>query len=131
MNRTGLKPVALTGIVALLLMLGLMGCAPTRRLKPSEYLLKKQTIKEIGETVNNHENIEDLLTPVPNKKLFGVWRFYLQLHELPNPEKVESKRAFLDARRDSLNGLIRQKNLDRIKKGKKAQTTEIRKTYLQ
>lgn len=119
MNRTGLKPVALTGIVALHLMLGLMGCAPTRRLKPSEYLLKKQTIKEIGETVNNHENIEDLLTPVPNKKLFGVWRFYLQLHELPNPEKVESKRAFLDARRDSLNGLIRQKNLDRIKKGKK------------
>lgn len=119
MVRNWAKLVASYGIIAILLIVGLPGCAPTRRLNQTDFLLKKQSIKEVGASTSQTEEMEDLLIPSPNKKLFGIWRFYLQLHELPNPAKVLEKRALLDIKRDSINQVVRRKNADRIKKGKK------------
>ena len=115
----GVKPIVAWISIGIFLLAGVWGCAPTRRLQPGEYLLKKQSVIELSTHEHFNDNIEDLLIPTPNKKLFGIWRFYLQIHELPNPEKVAAKRALLDARRDSINVLIREKNAERIKKDKK------------
>lgn len=104
---------------AILFLFGLLGCSSTRRLQPSQFLLKKQSIIVLAPTEKISDNLEDLLIPTPNKKLFGIWRFYLQLHELPNPSKVAAKRTILDARRDSLNAALRIQNSERLKKGKK------------
>jgi outer membrane protein assembly factor BamA len=118
MKFAGARPYFLWISFAAFLLAALQSCSPTRRLKPNEYLLKKQSIFEAPPSERYADNIGELLSPPPNKKLFGIWRFYLQLHELPNPEKVAQKRAQLDARRDSLNVRIRQKNEHRVKAGK-------------
>jgi outer membrane protein assembly factor BamA len=118
MKFGGAKPYMLWISIAAFLCSAMQSCSPTRRLKPNEYLLKKQSVLEQNTTERYNDNIEELLSPAPNKKLFGIWRFYLQLHELPNPEKVAEKRAKIDAKRDSLNLHIRQKNELRVQAGK-------------
>lgn len=113
------KSCAWFSALGILAFLSFWSCSPTRRLQQNEYLLKKQSVIELHAKQRYSDNIEELLTPLPNKKVFGIWRFYLQIHELPNPNKVAEKREKLNLRRDSLNQIIRKKNQVRINLGKK------------
>ena len=113
------KTCAWLSALGILAFLSFWSCSPTRRLQQNEYLLKKQSVIELHAKQRYSDNIEELLTPLPNKKVFGIWRFYLQIHELPNPNKVAEKREKLNLRRDSLNQIIRKKNQVRINLGKK------------
>lgn len=88
-----------------------VGCSPVRRLKNGDYLLTKN--KVLG---NNSEiSSTELLTYVkqkPNRKVLGIWRFHLQMYNLPNPERFIPR---YEARIEKRRAL----NQDRLAKNKK------------
>ncbi len=66
-------------------------CSPTRRLKSDEKLLIKNHIIELDGSKKD-EDIASFVHPKPNRKLLGVWRLYLQIYNLPNPDKLEQNK---------------------------------------
>lgn len=68
-------------------------CSPTRRLLESEYLLAKNSVVESKPlNKNERDDIADYVLPKTNKKFLGFWRFYLQIYNLPNPDKLALKK---------------------------------------
>lgn len=71
------------------LVLVLGSCSPTRRLKANEYLLVKNSVVESKPLKKSEkDDISDYVLPRTNKKFLGFWRFYLQIYNLPNPDKI-------------------------------------------
>ena len=103
-NRSNRGVLHLKFLAALCTVL-LAACSPVRRLGNDEYLLNQNKISGNTSEISD----QDLLLYVkqkPNRKFLGVWRFYLQMYNLPNPTrfaerydaKVE-KRKLLNAER--------------------------------
>lgn len=86
------KFMALAG---LLLLLTAWGCSPTRRLKPNQTLLNSVKVEADNKAVDVSE-AKDYLQQKPNRKLFGFWRFYLQVYNMVDPDKAirDYKRKF-------------------------------------
>lgn len=63
-------------------------CSPTRRLRENEYLLVRNVVIQEGENKKERDNIRDYIQQKPNTKVLGIFRFYLQLYNLPNPTKL-------------------------------------------
>lgn len=97
------KFVAIAGFLALLTV---WGCSPTRRLKPNQKLLNKVDIKVDDKNVSTGD-MGDYIQQKPNRRLFGLTRFYLQVYNLVDSTKaandrvklVEKKRKRIEKRR--------------------------------
>jgi outer membrane protein assembly factor BamA len=77
----------------ILLTLVVAACSPTRRLREGEYLLVKNSVVESKPLKKSErDDISDYVLPRTNKKFLGFWRFYLQIYNLPNPEKLALKK---------------------------------------
>lgn len=76
--------------VVLLSGLFLFSCRPTRRLSDGEYLLKKNEVKIDNEEVDKDE-LEGYIRQKPNRKIFGFYRFHLQVYNIGKGLKPESK----------------------------------------
>lgn len=84
-------------------------CSPTRRLKGDEKLLIKNHIVEV-DGKKKDEDIASFVQPKPNRKFLGFWRLYLQIYNLPNPEKLAVKKDKQRAKLDQKNREIQEYN---------------------
>ncbi len=75
----------LTGIVLLNI-----SCRSTRRLKEGEFLLVKNTVINKNAKIDNGE-LSSYIKQKPNRKIFGVWRFHLMLHNWGSGKNDSSK----------------------------------------
>lgn len=68
-------------------------CSPTRRLLDGQYLLVKNSVIESKPLKKSEkDDISDYVLPKTNKKFLGFWRFYLQIYNLPNRDKLALKK---------------------------------------
>jgi outer membrane protein assembly factor BamA len=94
-------------------------CSPTRRLKEGEYLLVKNQMETSSSPTLSRLGSESFILPRPNRKFLGFWRLYLQIYNLPNPDKVDSLRAKKELRLEERNARIIALNRQRIDAGKR------------
>ncbi|HVA98834.1 MAG TPA: hypothetical protein VNG53_08065, partial [Bacteroidia bacterium] len=87
------------------------GCNPTRRLQEGEFLLNKNSIVD-NHTKIDKAQIESYIKQKPNRKILGIVRFHLGIHNLVNEDKVNKKRIARDNKIDSIN-------IKRLAEGKK------------
>ena len=66
----------------------LVACSPTRRISEGQYLLVKNHVVQTGENKKEKDDIASYIQQKPNSSFLGIWRFYLQVYNLPNPQKV-------------------------------------------
>lgn len=80
------------------------------------------------------DNISSYVQQKPNRKLFGFWRFYLQLYNLPNPDKlVEKKKKQVERRKVNYNKYLDRKEAKQKKwdaQGKKDRYGEPKKVKI-
>ena len=97
--------------LAVLCALMLAACSPVRRLEPNEYLLQRNKIRGNSSEISDQELLL-YVKQKPNRKILGIWRFHLQMFNLPNVERFTSRYEARVQRRRLLNQ-------DRIADGKK------------
>jgi outer membrane protein assembly factor BamA len=85
-------------------------CNPSRRLKNGEYLLDKNHLMDKDTKIDKSE-FENYIKQKPNRKILGIVRFHLWLHNLVNEDRVKRKRIRYDAK-------LAEKNVNRVAKGK-------------
>lgn len=85
-------------------------CSPTRKLADGEHLLVKNVIKNDSKVVSKSD-LESFIRQKPNRRVFGFYRFHLQVYNLVNQEKLEERVAVLEAKNE-------KRNARRKKKGK-------------
>lgn len=106
MNR--LKVIFISLSVAVL---ASTGCSPLKKVGKGNYLLVKNKVIQEGKYKADDE-IKDYIYTKPNKKLLGVSRLRLQIYNLVDQDKMNSRRSYLDSVRDA-------KNAKKIAEGKK------------
>lgn len=106
MNKTGVFLIFLSAAAMLL-----SACHPLKKAGKDDYLLVKNKVIQQGK-YKAKDDIDDYILTKPNKKLLGVWRLRLQIHNLVNEDKMYARRAYLDSVREA-------KNTVRISEGKK------------
>ncbi len=84
-------------------------CNPAKRVPAGEYLLKQNRIEVLEKSVDPAE-LETIVKQKPNKKVLGM-RFYLNMYNLPDPDRMARNKARKDARTD-------ERNEDRVARGK-------------
>ena len=109
-HRTTVRPFLLHMFAALASAFILAGCSSTKRVPSGEHLLIANEI-EIDSKQISKDDLNSIIKQKPNKKVLGT-RFYLTLHNIPDPAGIPEKRARKDAGRD-------RKNERRVAKGKK------------
>jgi outer membrane protein assembly factor BamA len=85
------------------------GCSSTRKLRENEYLLSANIIRTNTRSLNNDEMLTHIRQK-PNRKLFLVYPFYLQIYNLINQDKLRSQKQKRDDRIDRINARRRDKN---------------------
>ncbi|MBE2246748.1 MAG: BamA/TamA family outer membrane protein [Candidatus Competibacteraceae bacterium] len=76
----------------LIAVLGLFSCSPTRRLHENEYLLTRNIIIQEGENKKEKDEIGEYVQQKPNTKVFGLFRFHLQVYNIPNPSRLTTRK---------------------------------------
>lgn len=94
----------------------LTACNPLKKAGKDDYLLTKNKVIQEGKYKAKDE-IDNYILTKPNKKLLGVWRLRLQIHNLVNEDKMHARRAHLDSVREV-------KNARRVAEGKKPRTRQ-------
>ncbi len=87
-----------------------VGCSPTRKLVDNEHLLVKNVIKNDSKLVSNGD-VSNFLRQKPNRKIFWIYRFHLQVYNLVDQGKLEKRAKVLTEKNN-------QRNLRRKTKGK-------------
>ena len=95
--------------IAVALIVG--ACSPLKKAGKDDYLLVKNKVIQEGH-YKADDQIKDYILTKPNKKLLGVWRLRLQIYNMIDQDKMNSRRAYLDSTREA-------KNKARIAQGKK------------
>ena len=72
-----------------ILLIGNLGCNPTKHIGENEYLLHK--VKFIVEGEVDREEIGAIIKQQPNRKLLGISRFHLGVYNLFDREKLNLK----------------------------------------
>ncbi len=85
-------------------------CSPTRRLSEDQLLLDRNRIIIEGNKTGL-SGASSFIIQRPNRKLLGLSRFWLQMHNLSNPKRVERRKQKLQIKRI-------QKNERRVERGK-------------
>jgi len=96
--------------IGLPLLLLLAGCDPAKRVPEGQYLLKQNRLN-IEEKSADPAELRAIIKQKPNKRILGM-RFHLTMYNLPDPERIDGRRARKDARMD-------RRNERRVAKGKK------------
>src|SRR5690554_3169562 len=89
----------------------LPSCNPAKRLQSDEYLLKKYEIKYKDDIKADKENLSETIRQQPNRKILGLFPFYVWAYNVPSPAKFEKRN---EKRLEKLE----KKNAKRLKKGK-------------
>lgn len=72
-------------LLSALLLLILSSCNPTRRLAEEEYLLDRNDIEvKDGELRFEKEKLKPVIKQKPNKRILGVFRFHMGIHNMAN-----------------------------------------------
>lgn len=111
-------PAGLSGI---LLLLFCLSCSPVRRLSEDKYLLVSHDVSIEGKSALSKSGASELVFPRPNRKVFGVWRLYLQLYNLPNPNRLDSIVKVRQQKLEERNTRIIAENRERVAQGKRPQ----------
>ncbi|TSA38905.1 MAG: outer membrane protein assembly factor [Porphyromonadaceae bacterium] len=85
-RRCNKKYFIRNGHTIILILLILLGCNPVRYVPENQYLLKSNKIQTKGGNAPDRD-LEDYFRQQPNKKIFGFWRFHLDVYNLSNPAK--------------------------------------------
>lgn len=83
-------------------------CSPTRKLADGEHLLVKNSIKNDSKVVSK-DDLESFLRQKPNRKIFGFYRFHLQVYNLVNQQKLEERVTVLEEKNQRRNERRRKK----------------------
>ncbi len=86
-------------------------CNPTKRLAEGELLLRKNRVEVKGSDDVSRDGLESTIRQEPNRRILGIFPFYLWAYNVPNPDnfyEVNSKRA----------AKLEEKNARRERKGK-------------
>ena len=94
-----------------LLAILLPSCNPTKRLQSDEYLLQKNEIKFKDGIKADKDDLSETLRQRPNRKIFGIFPFYVWAYNVPNPNKFEK-------RNEKRLKKLEKKNAKRAEKGK-------------
>ncbi|MBI4947410.1 MAG: BamA/TamA family outer membrane protein [Bacteroidetes bacterium] len=90
--------------------LSLLSCNPTKKLSEGELLLKKNVVYDKSSGIDKSE-IESYIKQKPNRKML-FWRFYLNIYNSVNREKLEKRKGKRNIRIDSVNAKrIRENDL--------------------
>lgn len=84
----------------------------TKRLASDEVLLKKNEIKLVDNISVDKDALNETIRQQPNRKILGIFPFYVWAYNIPNPEKFEERNAKRRAK-------LAKKNKKRREKGKK------------
>ncbi len=103
-----LKPT--TWFLLLALALFAASCSPTRKQSDGQFLLTKNVIDNDSKEVSKSD-LESYLRQKPNRKIFGFYRFHLQVYNLVNQQKLEERVVVLKKKNE-------KRNLRRKAKGK-------------
>lgn len=95
-----------------------LSCSPTRRLYSGEYLLVKHHLAADQGSGLAKSGANDLIFPKTNRKVLGFWRLYLQLYNLPNPEKLNTRIALRQNKLEQKNEKIIAENRKKVALGK-------------
>ncbi|MCF8276498.1 MAG: BamA/TamA family outer membrane protein [Flavobacteriales bacterium] len=87
-----------------------VSCSPTRKLSDGQYLLTKNAIQNDSKKVSKGD-LEAFIRQKPNRRIFGFYRFHLQVNNLVNQEKLEERALVLEEKN-------KQRNIRRKAKGK-------------
>lgn len=79
----------------------LTGCDPTKRVPKGERLLKKNIVVVPEKSIDPAE-LEAIVKQKPNKRILGML-FHLGMYNLPDPERMERKKARKDQKIDEIN----------------------------
>ncbi len=91
-------------------------CNPAKKLSKAEYLLNKNFIFDKDTKIDKND-FETYIKQKPNRKILGVFRFHLWLHNMANENKIKRKRILHDNK-------LADKNAKRVAKGKKEKKSE-------
>lgn len=80
----------LAGLVFIVLLS--FACSPTRRLQENEILLTKNIVKQEGENRKEKDDISNYIQLKPNTRVFGLFRFHLQVYNIPNPNRLAKRK---------------------------------------
>ena len=86
-------------------------CNPTRKLKDGEHFLVSNYVVD-KDTKLEKKDMESFIKQKPNRKIFGILRFHLWLHNMVNEQRLAQKQI-------SQSKKLERKNAKRIAKGKK------------
>jgi outer membrane protein assembly factor BamA len=120
----GLKKYHITRAYALLFfsILMVMGCDPTKKLAPHQYLVDKVEVENVKATGLSKESFEAFYRQKPNRKLFRQFHFFVWWYNIFDEEKLKEKKVQRDAKYDRKNARkvkrFEKKNARRAKKGK-------------
>ena len=86
-------------------------CDTTKRLAADEVLLQKNKIILKDDTKADKDALYETLRQHPNRKILGIFPFYVWAYNIPNPEKFDKRNAKRRAK-------LEKKNAKRLEKGK-------------
>jgi hypothetical protein len=105
------------------------GCSSTRKLKENETLLHRIKIKTSSLALNQDEVIT-YIKQKPNRKLLGIFPFYLEIYNLVDQDKLKAQKQRRDARLEQINDRRKEKNMalneQRRAKGKPEKTVKLK-----
>ncbi len=115
--------------LSFLVLSGWYGCGSARKLKESELLLQRNTIRS-NNTALNKDEITTYIRQKPNRKLFFVYPFYLEIYNLVSQDKLKAQKLRQEARVDTINAHRQQRNLllneRRKAQGKSEKTVKLK-----
>ncbi len=97
----------------LLILVSFYSCY-TRKLDTGQYLLDKNHI-EVDSKELDEDELSNVIKQRPNKKILGILKFHLFLHNIPDSAKVERKKK---KKLERKNKKIARKNKKRLRRGK-------------
>jgi outer membrane protein assembly factor BamA len=93
------------------------GCSPTRRVPKDNFLLTDIDIKTDNKKISKDE-LMGVIKQKPNRKILGLFRFHLHVHNLVDPETALKEKTRKIQKRI-------QKNIRREEKGRKPKSLEF------
>tara|TARA_B110000977_G_scaffold32475_1_gene43097 strand:+ start:787 stop:3258 length:2472 start_codon:yes stop_codon:yes gene_type:complete len=100
-----------------LFIFSLTSCTITKHVKEDEYLLRKVKIEFVNSNYSNSiakEELYNLLSQKPNRKVFSNFRFHLRLYNLSNQQRIDEKIIKKQIKIDDLNIKIKENNINSL-----------------
>lgn len=90
-------------------------CNTAKRLADDELLLQKNEIEYTQNISADQDALQDVIRQQPNRKLLGIFPFYMWAYNVPNPEKFDRRNDKRQKKLDKKNEKRRLKNKEPLK----------------